>query len=84
MEIDAKTLGAIIGAAILAAGGGGFLTHKAETAGASGACDAVVEQFLEQLSEAREACDERVRICWQSRSRHSGSSSTDSELRGTQ
>ena len=65
MKIDAKTLGAIIGSALLAASGGSFATHRAESAGASSACEGVVKQFLSQLSAQQAACDERVKACWE-------------------
>lgn len=81
MEIDPKTLGAIIGGALLllgaGGGGGAWLTTSGQQTGAENACDGVVEQFLNQLSEQREACDARVKACWEHRTRYNSEQPTD-------
>jgi PBP1b-binding outer membrane lipoprotein LpoB len=90
MEIDAKTMGTIIATALMAASGGSFMTHKAETSGAINACDGVVQQCFEQvsdqrsdcneqLSQQRDSCDDRVKACWQQRRNTCISSDTSDE-----
>jgi hypothetical protein len=74
MEVNSKMIGAFFGAMVMAAGGGAFTNHAtqastlaAQASTAVNVCDTVVEQFLQQMKDQRDSCNERVRTCWERR-----------------